>query len=322
MKAPEKKIKCDVCHKTFDIMFRLKEHSVVHSGARPFECKICGKSYKFKTYLKYHMTLHTENASLECSVCKTSMRKNNLRSHMKVVHDLVGDQLDTAIEKSMNKETDEKDKTPSTSNVENVKEKSDEESRLKLFDSVEPLAKDLNIKDATEDILKTRSLVDLNNSQSFSTHAIKQEPIDDEYPFEAIQEKTFADQSQSAMQFLHREVFPSKSVMESHESRRGSLLQEVFENNQGFQVGHFQNSIGAYPTAPVPPVHQQFPSNFEEDCRQISHQISRVASNSTKERQDCFRQLLFATVFAFEGAQTCTNVEDFFRMMGERYAKK
>ncbi|EFO88340.1 hypothetical protein CRE_12238 [Caenorhabditis remanei] len=318
MKAPEKKIKCDVCHKTFDIMFRLKEHSVVHSGARPFECKICGKSYKFKTYLKYHMTLHTENASLECSVCKTSVRKNNLRSHMKVVHDLIGDQLDTAIEKSMNKATDEKDKTPSTSNVENVngeKEKIDEESKPKLFDSVEPLAKDLNIKDATEDVLKTRSQVDLNNSQSFSTDAIKQEPIDYEYPFEAIQKKTFADQSQSAMQF-----FPSKSVKESHESR--SLLQEMFENNQGFQVGHFQNSIGVYPTSPVPPVQQQFPSNFEEDCRQISHQISRVAVNSTKERQNCFRQLLFATVFAFEGAQTCTNVEDFFRMMGERYAKK
>ncbi|KAF1767721.1 hypothetical protein GCK72_007680 [Caenorhabditis remanei] len=88
--------------------------------------------------------------------------------------------------------------------------------------------------------------------------------------------------------------------------------QGVFDMDMESEIGNISN-ISSINTP-------QF--SFDEDSRQISHQIMRVAANSTKDRQDCFRQLLFATVFAFESSPKCTNVEEFFRMMGERYAKK
>ncbi|EFO96198.1 hypothetical protein CRE_14544 [Caenorhabditis remanei] len=188
------------------------------------------------------------------------------------------------------------------------------------------LAKKVKTEDTTDHTRKLRSRrnkgVDLEDSQSSSAHmkAVKEEPIE----FENQSDETpkampLEDQNQSlsAIHPIHNALFMSLNAMGSHEP----LLpqQGFFEASPATQ---FQNSNGTLPIEPVPVLQQQTPPNFDEDSRQISHQIMRVAANSTKDRQDCFRQLLFATVFAFESSPTCTNVEDFFRMMGDRYAKK
>ncbi|KAF1767726.1 hypothetical protein GCK72_007685 [Caenorhabditis remanei] len=185
------------------------------------------------------------------------------------------------------------------------------------------LAKKVKTEDTTDHTRKLRSQrnkgVDLDDSQSSSAHmkAVKQEAIE----FENQSDETpkampLEDQNQS-LSAMHSTVSMSQNAVRIHKT----LLPQ-----QGFFKAspktHFQNSNGTVSMNPVPVVQQQSPPNFDEDSRQISHQIMRVAANSTKDRQDCFRQLLFATVFAFESSPTCTNVEEFFRMMGERHAKK
>ncbi|EFO96282.1 hypothetical protein CRE_14562 [Caenorhabditis remanei] len=142
----------------------------------------------------------------------------------------------------------------------------------------------------------------------------------EEYENQLVQETPESTPLEDQNRFPAAEVSTSKDVMGNHESQLPQ--QEFSEVSQEFQAAHFQNPNGIFPKESVLVVQQQTPPNFDEDSRQICHQIMRVAANSTKDRQDCFRQLLFATVFAFESSPTCTNVEEFFRMMGERYAKK
>ncbi|EFO96215.1 hypothetical protein CRE_14557 [Caenorhabditis remanei] len=291
-------IKCEVCHKTFPDINSLRKHGVTHSNERPFKCEICGKSFKTKVSLKQHIAVH-ENVSFECSVCKKTIRqRNNLYKHMKNVHDLVGNQLDTAMEKSINKKASEveiiwvENPQPQLHNNLSI-------LRMLAMDSEGPLSKIAKNENCSQPIKR----VGLNDSQPFSTllDAIKLEEYENQLVQEASESTLLEDQNL----FPAAEVSTSKSVMGNHESQIPQ--QEFSEASQKFQATHFQNPQ---------------PSNFDEDSRQISHQIMRVAVNSTKDRQDCFRQLLFATVFAFESSPTCTNVEEFFRMMGERYAKK
>ncbi|EFO96164.1 hypothetical protein CRE_14558 [Caenorhabditis remanei] len=176
------------------------------------------------------------------------------------------------------------------------------------------LAKKVKTEDKSKLCSQGNKGVDSVDSQA---QAVKKESIEfenqsDETPKAMPVEDQ--NQSQSAM---HSTVSMSQNAVGSHESL---LPQKGFF--EASSTTHFQSSNGTMPMPTMPVVQQQNPPNFDEDSRQISHQIMRVAANSTKDRQDCFRQLLFATVFAFESSPTCTNVEEFFRMMGERYAKK
>ncbi|EFO96349.1 hypothetical protein CRE_14561 [Caenorhabditis remanei] len=225
MNASIKKIECEVCHKTFPNMYRLNEHAVAHSVDRPFECEICGNLFKSNSTLRQHMIVHTGTATFECSVCENYIwlvkrklifftytnffsRRKNLKYHMKHVHGLVGDQLDIAIEKSINKKAAE---------VENGETEKEPRPQLHNFFpmsatySEDPLVKNVKIED---------------HSQPFSTllDAIKLE----EYENQLVTPKSTSlkDQNQSPA----AEVSTSKSVTGSHQSQLPQ--QESFEKSR------------------------------------------------------------------------------------------
>ena len=58
------------------------------------KCEVCAKSFFSATYLKQHMKIHNEREKYSCTQCpKEFMWWNNLREHVKNVHDQNYDQV-------------------------------------------------------------------------------------------------------------------------------------------------------------------------------------------------------------------------------------
>lgn len=66
VKGLEPKFECEVCHKTFDKMVRLKNHLATHSGEKKFYCKYCVKYFTTMHALQKHekRTSHFEKAQV------------------------------------------------------------------------------------------------------------------------------------------------------------------------------------------------------------------------------------------------------------------
>ena len=74
----------DKCEKVFKNKPGLKQHSIVHSSARPFECKECGLCFSTKGILSNHMGIHNPT---KCDYCpKKFAQKSWLKSHIKYTH--------------------------------------------------------------------------------------------------------------------------------------------------------------------------------------------------------------------------------------------
>ena len=72
------------CEKVFKNKQALKQHSIVHSSARPFECKECGLCFGTKGILSNHMGIHNPT---KCDYCpKKFAQKSWLKSHIKYYH--------------------------------------------------------------------------------------------------------------------------------------------------------------------------------------------------------------------------------------------
>ena len=72
------------CEKVFKNKQALKQHSIVHSNARPFECKECGLCFGTKGILSNHMGIHNPT---KCDYCpKKFAQKSWLKSHIKYYH--------------------------------------------------------------------------------------------------------------------------------------------------------------------------------------------------------------------------------------------
>ncbi|KAF1767741.1 hypothetical protein GCK72_007700 [Caenorhabditis remanei] len=277
----------------------------IHPTSKRKECMICGDipvGYNYgvltcegcKIFFQRYYHRHAELKCRMHSTCFSKKMDKNSRRYCQSCR------MTKCLAQGMkcNQLIAEKDKA---SGVKNLLQNIFSIKRMSATNSEELLVNNVKIED---------------HSQPFSTllDAIKLE----EYENQLIQETSESTLLEDQNRFPAAEVSTSKSVMGNREFQIPQ--QESFEVSQEFQVTHFQNPNDIFPNESV--VQQQTPPNFDEDSRQISHQIMRVAANSTKDRQDCFRQLLFATVFAFESSPTCTNVEEFFRMMGDRYARK
>ena len=80
---------CDLCPKVFLNADKLKTHSYIHSGERPFPCtnSECTKAFISKYKLLRHMTTHSPMKVHICSYCdKKFHRKDHLKNHLQT-HD-------------------------------------------------------------------------------------------------------------------------------------------------------------------------------------------------------------------------------------------
>jgi len=49
---------CELCKKTFVSKQNLREHTFIHSGAKPFKCSFCGKKFRQTSQLCMHKRGH------------------------------------------------------------------------------------------------------------------------------------------------------------------------------------------------------------------------------------------------------------------------
>nr|XP_042894792.1 zinc finger protein 525-like [Parasteatoda tepidariorum] len=75
----EKPYSCIICDKSFSERRILNRHIRVHTGEKPFSCSICNKSFSQKSHLTSHSHLHTGDQPYSCSICNKSFSlKGNL----------------------------------------------------------------------------------------------------------------------------------------------------------------------------------------------------------------------------------------------------
>merc|ERR1719483_511337 len=47
-------LSCDICHKSFSALYKLKIHKLTHSSSFPFICAKCGKGFNNKYKMRAH----------------------------------------------------------------------------------------------------------------------------------------------------------------------------------------------------------------------------------------------------------------------------
>ena len=78
----EKPFKCDVCDKSFSVNGTLTDHKRIHTGEKPFKCDECGKSFSQNKRLVRHKTIHSDHKPYSCDICmKKFGSKDVLNSH-------------------------------------------------------------------------------------------------------------------------------------------------------------------------------------------------------------------------------------------------
>ncbi|GAB0088020.1 hypothetical protein DMENIID0001_023950 [Sergentomyia squamirostris] len=78
--------KCDICDKQFRYKSSLKNHSVCHTGLKPFECDICFKRFTRKGEIIVHKRLHYDLRPYTCQDCNMSFRKSSNLIRHRVIH--------------------------------------------------------------------------------------------------------------------------------------------------------------------------------------------------------------------------------------------
>ncbi|XP_071441209.1 zinc finger protein 723-like [Hetaerina americana] len=76
--------KCAICLKAFSQKYKLKSHTLIHTGDRPYYCAICMKGFHHKQHIEGHMLKHTRKRPYKCGICpKTFILEEHLRDHIR-----------------------------------------------------------------------------------------------------------------------------------------------------------------------------------------------------------------------------------------------
>lgn len=62
-------LKCNICHKKFQLQSELIQHMLVHTMRKTFECDICSSKFTTKRNIKRHMRLHNRKGLYQCEYC-------------------------------------------------------------------------------------------------------------------------------------------------------------------------------------------------------------------------------------------------------------
>ncbi|XP_071835998.1 uncharacterized protein [Apostichopus japonicus] len=84
-KKDSKNFACGQCDKVFMTAEKMKTHTYLHTGERPFTCSEsdCGKAFISKYKLLRHMATHSPNKMHSCTFCdKKFHRKDHLKNHL------------------------------------------------------------------------------------------------------------------------------------------------------------------------------------------------------------------------------------------------
>jgi len=78
---------CSVCNQSFTKYHHLKDHSVRHTGSRSHVCDQCGARFSRSYSLKVHQRLHSGETPFSCDECGMAfMQKSNLQQHRRSHH--------------------------------------------------------------------------------------------------------------------------------------------------------------------------------------------------------------------------------------------
>ena len=81
----ERSVRCGECLKVFKFVSHLREHSVVHTGEKPFRCDECGSQFGQASNLRAHVkAMHRTERPYKCEACPAAFPSHRpLVGHMK-----------------------------------------------------------------------------------------------------------------------------------------------------------------------------------------------------------------------------------------------
>ncbi|XP_055710216.1 gastrula zinc finger protein XlCGF57.1-like [Phlebotomus papatasi] len=87
-----KEFHCPRCDRSFTGAGSLEQHILRHEGIKNHTCTVCGVKKVTRTELAHHMIIHIQDKIWSCDSCPLKFkRRDNLKDHIKTVHQRVKD---------------------------------------------------------------------------------------------------------------------------------------------------------------------------------------------------------------------------------------